>query len=115
MIEQLSLTTNERNALEQFVQQLHRRFGERVQSVSLFGSKARGDFGPDSDIDLLVRLDDDDPDLRWEAQRLAARISLEYGLLLSVRAVSRSQWDRLARYHSPLYQALRSEGIFLTP
>jgi predicted nucleotidyltransferase len=57
MIEQLSLTTNERNALEQFVQQLHRRFGERVQSVTLFGSKARGDF-PGCDIDLLGRLAD---------------------------------------------------------
>jgi predicted nucleotidyltransferase len=30
-----------------------------VQSISLFGSVARGDEGPRSDVDLLVDLDDD--------------------------------------------------------
>jgi uncharacterized protein len=33
----------------------------RPQRVILFGSHARGDAGPDSDIDLLVILDDDTP------------------------------------------------------
>lgn len=43
--------------------------------VVLFGSRARGDAGPDSDIDLLVILDDDAPADRltlragWEARR----------------------------------------------
>jgi predicted nucleotidyltransferase len=31
-------------------------FGERLQGVVLFGSEARGDAAPDSDIDLLVLL-----------------------------------------------------------
>lgn len=109
------LTANERQALDVFVQQLHTRFGERVRSVVLFGSKARGDFGPESDLDLLVELTDDDVDLQWEVQRLAARVSLEYDLLLSVRAVGRSQWERMARYRSPLYRALQAEGVPLLP
>ncbi|MGE0222299.1 MAG: nucleotidyltransferase family protein [Acetobacteraceae bacterium] len=33
----------------------------RPRQVILFGSGARGDAGPDSDIDLLVVLDDDAP------------------------------------------------------
>jgi len=33
----------------------------RPLRVILFGSAARGDAGPDSDIDLLVLLDDDAP------------------------------------------------------
>jgi predicted nucleotidyltransferase len=33
----------------------------RPRRVILFGSRARGDFGPDSDIDLLVVVDDDTP------------------------------------------------------
>src|SRR5277367_5243231 len=43
--------------------------------VVLFGSRARGDNGPDSDIDLLVILDDDAPADRltlragWESRR----------------------------------------------
>ena len=108
------LAANERRALETFVRRLHARFGGRVSSVVLFGSKARGDFGPDSDLDVLVRLTDDDSALRWEVQRLAARVSLEYDLLLSVRAVGRSQWERMARYRTPLFHALQSEGVPLT-
>jgi predicted nucleotidyltransferase len=108
------LAANERQALDVFVQRLYSHFGNRVRSVVLFGSKARGDSGPDSDVDVLVRLADDDSALRWEVQRLAARVSLEYDLLLSVRAVGRSQWERMARYRSPLYHALESEGIPLT-
>ena len=109
------LTANERRALDAFAQQLHTRFRGRVRSVVLFGSKARGDSGPESDLDILVGLADDDVDLQWEVQRLAARVSLEYDLLLSVRAVGRSQWERMARYRSPLYRALQAEGVPLLP
>ena len=44
------------------------------QRVVLFGSQARGDAGPDSDIDLVVVLDDDAPPeaLSWR-NRNAAR------------------------------------------
>jgi len=45
------------------------------QRVILFGSVARGEAGPDSDIDLLVVVDDDTPPekLTWRAGREAAR------------------------------------------
>lgn len=115
MIEQIPLTDNERRALDTFVRRLYANYGDRVRSVVLFGSKARGDAGPDSDVDVLVTLADDDPELRWNVQRLAARVSLEYDLLLSVRAVGRSQWEELSRYRFPIYQAIQSEGIVLTP
>jgi len=114
MKEQASLSAREREALDVFVQRLYTRYGDRVRSAVLFGSKARGDAGPESDVDLLVTLADDDPHLRSEVRRLGARVSLEYDLLLSVRAVGRSQWAELARHRFPLYQAIVSEGIDLT-
>jgi len=36
-------------------------------------------------------------------------------LLFSVRAVGRSHWERLARYRFPIYQAIKADGIDLTP
>lgn len=110
-----SLSDTERQALELLAERLCAGFGSRVKSVVLFGSKSRGDAGPDSDIDVLVVLADDDPYLRSSVRRLAARVSLEYDLLISVRAVGRSRWDRLTRYRFPLYQAIQSDGIDLTP
>jgi len=44
----------------------------RPRRVILFGSRARGDFGPDSDIDLLVVVDDDTP-----AEKVTLRAGFE--------------------------------------
>ena len=45
------LSLSERAALQAFVAALHERFDGQVLSVRLFGSKARGDFDADSDVD----------------------------------------------------------------
>jgi predicted nucleotidyltransferase len=116
LMDQLAaLTDNERQALEALVQRLYARYDGRIQSVVLFGSKARGDARPDSDIDVLVVLNSDEARLRSNVRRLAAQVSLEYDLLISVRAVGRSHWEELSRYRFPLYKAIQSEGIPLGP
>lgn len=44
--------------LKKYVQILHDHFGDRLRGILLFGSIARGDWTPDSDIDLIVIVDD---------------------------------------------------------
>ena len=46
-----------RRWMEQLEEALHRQFGERLVFLGLQGSHARGDAGPDSDIDAVVILD----------------------------------------------------------
>ena len=41
---------------------LERRFGDRLVALYLFGSRARGDHEPDSDVDVAVVLDQKLPD-----------------------------------------------------
>ena len=110
-----ALTDTEHQALKTLARRLHTRYDDQIQLVVLFGSKARGDAGPDSDIDVLVVLTGDDPHLRSSVRRLAARVSLEYDLLISMFAVGRSHWETLSRYRFPIYQAIQAEGIPLTP
>jgi len=110
-----TLTDTERQALETLVQRLYTRYEGQIQSVVLFGSKVRGDASPASGLDVLVVLTNDDPDLRPSVRRLAARVSLEHDLLISVRAVGRSRWEKLSRYRFPIYQAIQSEGVPLIP
>jgi predicted nucleotidyltransferase len=40
---------------------LERRFGDRFVALYLFGSRARGDHDPDSDVDVAVVLDQEMP------------------------------------------------------
>jgi predicted nucleotidyltransferase len=53
-----SLTDDERLVVERLVQLMRERFGSRLRSVWLYGSRARGEQPtPDSDIDVLVIAD----------------------------------------------------------
>jgi predicted nucleotidyltransferase len=45
-----------RIALEKLKRRLRRRFGDRLQRLVLFGSRARGDHRPESDADVAVVL-----------------------------------------------------------
>jgi predicted nucleotidyltransferase len=49
-------------ALARFAAAVERGYGERLKGIYLFGSRARGDHGPDSDADVAVLLADD----AWE-------------------------------------------------
>lgn len=42
------------NILKKYVENLKKIYGKDLLQVSLFGSYARGDYKPDSDIDILV-------------------------------------------------------------
>ncbi len=45
------------NVTKRLRDRLQAAFGDRLQGVVLYGSEARGEAGPDSDIDLLVLLE----------------------------------------------------------
>lgn len=59
------MTPQERKALDGFVAAVRSYYGERLDDILVFGSRARGDNKPDSDLDLAVILHDGD----WKASR----------------------------------------------
>jgi hypothetical protein len=52
----LNLTPAEQGALEGFVRDVRAAFGERLERLVLFGSRARGEGDEESDLDVLVLL-----------------------------------------------------------
>ncbi|WP_456452370.1 nucleotidyltransferase family protein [Thermococcus sp.] len=77
-------------------------FGGRVEEVVIFGSRARGDWREESDLDVLVVLDRVKPG-DWDiAGRLSAELTLDLGV--SVMIVLHSVKDSL-------YQSALREGI----
>ena len=85
-------------------------YGERLLRVVLFGSHARGDAVPGSDIDVLVVLRGPvDPVLEIErAGQFKAKLCLKYGEVVSTTFVSA---DRYETERSPLLLNVRSEGV----
>lgn len=107
------LAPAERRALVEFVQLLKERFNGLVKSALLFGSKARGQNTPDSDLDVLVVVDSDDCRLHKQIRYLAADIGLEYGLNLSPRVWSVSHHREVKELQTLLYQNIHRDGISL--
>jgi predicted nucleotidyltransferase len=68
-----------RNVLDGYVRLLRAQFGARVERVVLFGSYARGQAKPDSDVDVLVVIDVLGPGERGIAVDLAYDATRECG------------------------------------
>lgn len=85
-------------------------YEDRLVRVVLYGSHARGEAGPGSDIDLLVVLCE--MDSPWEELRrmdeLLWRLSLAYGVTLSALPVAEPQFDRSDK---PVLIEARSHGM----
>lgn len=107
------LTLRERRALAEYLTQLREQFDDQVQHVILYGSKVRGDFDAESDIDLFVVLKDENPEKQHALTRLGVEIDLKYDVLLGDFVVTQKRYERMAQIQEPLHQDLMSEGVDL--
>ena len=109
------LTAQERQAVEVFIARLYECFPGRILQTILFGSKARGDSRPWSDIDILTIVDEEDWPTRHEISNIAADVSLEYDVLIGPRVIGQERWERMQRHRFSLCRNVAAEGIPLTP
>jgi predicted nucleotidyltransferase len=81
-------------------------------SVVLYGSEARGDARPDSDIDLLI-LVEQDTITENERQKITNQlfdIEYETGVLINPTVMLKKQWGKVI---TPFYENVMKDGIIL--
>jgi predicted nucleotidyltransferase len=93
-------------------QEFSQALGDQLESMILFGSQARDQAHPESDIDVLVvvRDDSDYGDLMRKTSPIVAALSLEYDVVISRAFVAR---DRFERERSPFLLNVWREGVIL--
>lgn len=74
----------EEEVITKFKKLLSQRLGDNLKNILLYGSKARGDYNYDSDIDILVVADTVNPDVKDIIRDIVLDIQLEYGLPIAV-------------------------------
>ena len=80
----------------------------------LYGSEARGDARRDSDIDILVLLDEEKRNLKHEDEVAGElyNIELATGILISPMIMPRKQWENRP-FKTPFYINVMNEGIII--
>ncbi len=99
-----------KNLLSELKAGLEHIYGDRLKGVYLYGSYARGEQDGESDVDVLVVLDDFES-YGAEVDRtsqLGASISLEYGVSVIEVFLRESEW---LRGDTPFLLNVREEAI----
>jgi predicted nucleotidyltransferase len=107
------LTAKEKLALQEYLERLRQEYGREVLSIKLYGSKARGDHHEDSDLDLLVRVRQDNRQAYAKMYLIASDVELKYDLILGMMLVGPTHYDLMRRLGEPLYRNVQREGVEL--
>ena len=107
------ISEHDRQALQALVQNLREKTNDDVRRVILFGSKARGDAGKESDIDIMVILNREEWALEHQVLTLGARTSLDYEVLFNMFTLSSQRWNWMKEINHPLYRNIQKDGIEL--
>ena len=82
-----------------------------IWNAYLYGSYARGDYGPYSDIDimLITALSDTEIDARrWKVSEIVGDMCIDHDMTISVTVRSREQFKPQSL---PYYRSIVAEGI----
>jgi len=107
------LQPDERRAVEEFKSRLLTELPGQVKDIILFGSKARGDAHPGSDIDLLVVVDRRTPGVDEIISDITADALLEQRIDISALDFTADQIAELAAIGTPFIRNVADEGIVL--
>jgi uncharacterized protein len=90
-------------------------FGERVVGIILFGSKARGESSPESDIDVLVILRNPSAQYLKQAGGIGFDVWSESGVFLALQVIDEADWNFEANMPTLFYLNLQRDGVSLLP
>jgi predicted nucleotidyltransferase len=95
--------------INEFVEKALGRYRDKIDSIILFGSVARGEGKEDSDVDILV-VGDVNLD---ELVNISFPILLEHGKLISAKNMNMVHFDFLVREGYSFARNILREGIIL--
>lgn len=100
----------EREIVSQFKQKVAARVP--LHQMVLFGSRAREQAEPGSDLDVLVVLNDPvDESVEDAVSQCAWEAGFEAGIVIAPVTVSRRAWEEGPERHSLFAMAIRNDGI----
>ena len=114
-IDRPALDAETEHAARIFIQRLEGKYA--VIEAILFGSRARGDHGPDSDADVAVILEGDRGErykVAGQMAEIAFDVMLETGILIDPTPLWEGEFQHLERFNNPaLIANIKRDGLRL--
>ncbi len=111
-ISQLHLKENERRALKELKERVLQRFPSA--EIILYGSKARGDFDKESDIDVLILIEGEvNTTVEEEIFHLAYDIELEDDVVFGILVHAKDFWNSNLANAMPIHWNIDKEGVVI--
>ena len=92
--------------------ELQKLYGDRLVTVVLYGSYARGNAGSQSDVDIVMVLKDYDRDFIEidRTSELVAQLSLTYDTIISLIPIREKDWREK---QSSFLRNVRQDGVMI--
>ena len=106
---------NMKKMLIEVAESLLHVYGNKLRTVVLYGSVARGTQADDSDIDIMILIDGNSDELRKYYDKLSdvsTEFSLKYLKVLSIMDISYQEYEDWKNI-SPFYKNVSKEGVIL--
>lgn len=103
------LKKKEKKAVATLKEILSQKFN--LIDIRLFGSKARGESTPGSDIDIMIEIAESNTDIRYQIYDIIFEINLENDIFISTTIFSRKELEDGPMAESPIYKIIHKEGI----
>lgn len=101
--------------LKKYVEDVHKIYGEKLKTIILYGSYARGDFSQDSDIDIMILVDLPDDEIKCKGHILSDLTfdyNFDYDLGIMPIVKNLDHFNKWLRAY-PFYNNIKNEGIEL--
>jgi predicted nucleotidyltransferase len=105
------LTGEEAIALRELKSTLKGFLGDRLVKLVLYGSKARGDYDPKSDIDIAIIIKGLTRELKNQILNMIADLEIKYLMPLSTLVISEEDFELLKKRERRIALDIEREGI----
>lgn len=87
----------------------------RIKKLIVFGSRARGEGTEDSDLDLIVLVDDKTPDIETMIDDIVYEVMWDYDFkpIVSLKVFAEAQFKNAVDKGLSFYKHVEKEGVYL--
>lgn len=109
--QKLETTQKVKQLLQTAETELRKIFKDKLKKIILFGSYSRGDYDDESDVDVMVLIDDSNPkaydDIILDVE---VDLSIAYDIVLTIFVENETEYQD-GKLYKPFLEAIEQEGI----